>query len=330
MTSDQRILVTGATGKVGRKFIETLFADERFNGFKVRALCHNRTLDPHDRLEVVRGSIEDRRVVDEAISGTTHVLHLATVKETPEAIMDVAIKGMFWLLEACRAEEGFQQFLLVGGDAGVGHFVYPRERPITEDQPHRAYPGCYALSKVLEEVMLEQYYIQYDLNGCCLRAPWIMEKDDFKYQLSFGEDVFGGPRYRDIVGAEKADQYVASNTVPMLLAKDGTPILRNFVHVDDLVSAILLAINNPKARQQLFNVCMDEPVDYGKLAAHLKKTRGISSVGVPSEYHSTWLDNSKAKLLLRWRPEYDLERMTDAAWDYRRSPNDPRKIWYPG
>ena len=25
-----------------------------------------------------------------------------------------------------------------------------------------------------------------------------MEKDDFKYQLSFGEDVFGGPRWRDI------------------------------------------------------------------------------------------------------------------------------------
>lgn len=22
---------------------------------------------------------------------------------------------------------------------------------------------------------------QYSLNGCCLRAPWIMEKDDFKF-----------------------------------------------------------------------------------------------------------------------------------------------------
>ena len=53
--------------------------------------------------------------------------------------------------------------------------------------------------------MLEQYGIQYDLNGCCLRAPWIMEKDDFRYQLSFGEDVFGGPRWRDLVGAEAAD-----------------------------------------------------------------------------------------------------------------------------
>ena len=32
--------------------------------------------------------------------------------------------------------------------------------PVTEEQKWSAYPGCYALSKVLEEVMLEQYYIQ--------------------------------------------------------------------------------------------------------------------------------------------------------------------------
>jgi nucleoside-diphosphate-sugar epimerase len=79
---------------------------------------------------------------------------------------------------------------------------------VTEQQKHTAYPGCYALSKVLEEVMLEQYFIQYDLHGCCLRAPWIMEKDDFKYSLSFGEDVFGGPRWREIVGAARADEYI--------------------------------------------------------------------------------------------------------------------------
>ena len=47
--------------------------------------------------------------------------------------------------------------------------------------------------------MLEQYFVQYDLSGCCLRAPWIMEKDDFKYTLSFGDDVFGGPRWKDLV-----------------------------------------------------------------------------------------------------------------------------------
>ena len=108
--------------------------------------------------------------------------------------MDVTVKGLFWLLEECRATKLFQQFILIGGDAGMGHFFYPHPVPVTETQKHSAYPGCYALSKVLEEVMLEQYDIQYELNVCCLRAPWIMEKDDFKYQLSFGDDVFGGPR----------------------------------------------------------------------------------------------------------------------------------------
>jgi UDP-glucose 4-epimerase len=330
MTETKRILVTGATGKVGQTFIRHLLADPQFESFNVRALCHNRKLEAGNRLEVISGSIEYRQVVDEAMQGVSHVLHLATSKEMPETIMDVAIKGLFWLLEACRASPTFQQFILIGGDAGVGHFFYPHPIPVTETQKHSAYPGCYALSKVLEEVMLEQYYIQYDLNGCCLRAPWIMEKDDFKCQLSFGEDVFGGPRWRDLVGPERAAEYVKTGTIPVMLDPHGQPVKRNYVHVEDLVSAILTTLDHPKARQQIFNICMDEPVDYGELAAYLAESRGLPSVGIPTQFHSTWLDNNKAKFLLGWRPEYDLKKMTDAAWNYRRAEGDPRIIWYPG
>jgi nucleoside-diphosphate-sugar epimerase len=258
------------------------------------------------------------------------VLHLATSKETPESVMDVAVKGIFWLLEACRISPTFQQFLLIGGDNSLGHFVYPHPIPVTETQKHTSYAGCYALSKVLDEVILEQYYIQYGLAGCCLRAPWIMEKDDFRYQLSFGEDVFGGPRWRDLVGAEKADEYFRAKAVPVMLDPQGLPVKRNFVHVEDLIAAILGAIDHPKAHQQTFNICMDEPVDYGELAAYLSKSRGLPSVPVPTRYHSNWLDNAKAKFLLGWRPIYDLKKMTDAAWEYRRSEDDPRIVWYPG
>ena len=207
---------------------------------------------------------------------------------------------------------------------------YPHPVPVTEQQKHSAYPGCYALSKVLEEVMLEQYYVQYNLNGCCLRAPWIMEKDDFKYQLSFGEDVFGGPRWRDLVGPAQADEYIRARTIPVMLDAAGEPMQRNFVHLNDLIDAVLLALDHPKARRQTFNVCMDEPVDYGELARYLAETRGTPSVSIPTPYFSTWLDNSKAKFLLGWRPEYDLKKMTDAAWDYQRAEADPRIIWYPG
>jgi UDP-glucose 4-epimerase len=324
------ILVTGATGKVGRAFINRLLADPTFDSFTVRALCHNRELEPHERIQNVHGSIEHRDIVEKAMDGVTHVVHLATCKETPDQIMDVAVKGLFWILESCRTSSTFQQFILIGGDASVGHFVYPHPIPVTETQKYSAYPGCYALSKVLEEVMLEQYYVQYDLNGCCLRAPWIMEKDDFRYQLSFGEDVFGGPRWRDLVSAQQADEYVRTRTIPIMLDPDGHPVKRNFVHVEDLVSALLLAIDHPKARGQLFNISMDKPVDYGEVSRYLLESQGLPSVEIKTKYHSTWLDNTKAKLLLGWRPEYDMKKMIDSAWNYQRTSDDPRKVWYPG
>jgi UDP-glucose 4-epimerase len=324
------ILVTGATGKVGRAFIERLLADARYGGFRLRALCHKRTLPPHSRVESVRGSIQHRDDVRRALEGATHVVHLATSKETPDDVMDVAVKGMFWLLEECRASSTFRQFLLVGGDAAVGHFYYPHAVPVVESQPHSAYPGCYALSKVLEEVMLEQYQIQYGLNGCCLRAPWIMEKDDFRYTLSFGDDVFGGPRWHELVEEAKAREYAASEAVPVMLDPQGKPVKRNFVHVDDLMEALLLALDAPQARHQRMNVCMDEPVEYGVLGDYLARTRGTPLVPVPTPYHSTWLDNSKAKFLLGWRPRYDMARLVEAAWTYQRSAEEPRVVWYPG
>jgi UDP-glucose 4-epimerase len=330
ITQPALILVTGATGKVGQTFLRRLFSDPTFGDVRVRALCHKRTLPAADRLEVVRGSLADPETAAMAMRGVTHVVHMAHVKETPEEVMDVAVKGLFWLLEECRSSETFRQFILIGGDNAVGHFVYPKPIPVTETQTHTPYAGSYALAKVLEEVMLQQYYIQYDLNGCCLRAPWIMEKDDFKYTLSFGEDVFGGPRWRDLVGAELADRYAAAGTVPVLCDADGEPILRNFVHVEDLVSALLTALDHPKARQQTFNICMDEPVNYRHVAEHLAKTRGLPSVDLRMPVHSTWLDNTKAKFLLGWRPAYDLARLIDEAWEYRRPPDDPRKVWYPG
>lgn len=324
------ILVTGATGKVGQHFIAGLLDDPRFSKVRIRALCHNRVCPETDRIEVMRGSIADRDVVAAALAEVTHVLHLATCKETPDDVMDVTVKGLFWLLEEFRTNATARQFILIGGDAGIGHFHYRHDGPMTEHTRHQAYPGCYALSKVLEEVMLEQFTIQYGINGCCLRAPWIMEKDDFKYSLSFGDDVFGGPVWKTLVPEADAERYARKGTVPLLRDADGRPLKRNFVHVDDLVSAIISAIDNPRAKGELFNICMDRPVDYGEVAAYLARTRGLDSIDIPSRYHSNWMDNSKAKYLLGWQPKYDLEMLIDSAWRYERTRNDPRIVWYPG
>ena len=102
------------------------------------------------------------------------------------------------------------------------------------------------------------------------------------------------------------------------------------VHVEDLISCILKSIDHPKARQQTFNVCMTDPVDYGQLGAYLTETRNMPQVPIKTPYQSTWLDNAKARFLLDWHPEYDLKKLTDAAFDYKRSKEDPRIVWYPG
>ena len=325
-----RILVTGATGKVGQAFIRRILQDPTMSGVEIRALTHNRSLEVGPRLTTVKGSIENRETCREALSGVTHVVHLATCKETPEQVMDVTVKGLFWLLEEFRQSPTAERFLLVGGDAAVGHYFVRHDRPITEDTPHTAYPGCYALSKVLEEVMLQQFGLQYGLDWCCLRAPWIMEKDDFRYSLSFGDEIFGGPDWKTMVSADEAAECRETGAVPLLLDEDGAPVRRNFVHVDDLVEAIVLALRSKSARQRLYNICMDEPVNYAAVADYLARTRGLPAKEIRAPYHSNWMDNTRARADLDWRPAYDLEALIESAWTYQRSAEEPRRVWYPG
>ena len=146
MADVQRILVTGATGKVGQAFIGRLLASAMtFRRVRRPGAVPQPRARAGPAPRGLTGSIDQRAAVDRAVDGVTHVLHLATSKETPETIMDVAIKGLFWLLEACRTSPAFRQFILIGGDAGMGHFFYPHPLPVTETQstaPTRAAMRC--------------------------------------------------------------------------------------------------------------------------------------------------------------------------------------------
>ncbi|MEQ1769977.1 MAG: NAD(P)-dependent oxidoreductase [Devosia sp.] len=325
-----QLLVTGATGKVGQAFLARFLADPRWSGAKVVAICNNRMLPETDRLRVIKGSIADETVIAKAMADTTHVLHMAAVKEDPAHAIDVAVKGMFLLVEAFRRNPAGKQFILIGGDCSVGHCFVRHEGPVTETSPRRGYPGVYAMTKILEEVMLEQAGIQYGVNWTTLRAPWIMEKDDFRFALSFGPDQFGGPDWDGLISSDERRKYHKTNAVPVLIAEDGNPLRRNFVHLDDLVEAMLTAIDHPATRQQLFNIAMTEAVDYAAVGAHLERTRGMPPVRIPTPFISNLLDNAKARLHLGWSPKVDLADLCDRAFAYERAANDPRKVWYPG
>ena len=107
-------LQDGATGKVGQNFIRLISSNKNWGDSRLKVLCLNRKIDENKSINVVNGSIVDHDTVKNAMEGVTHVVHLATCKENQADIMDISIKGFFWLLEESRISSTFRQFILVG------------------------------------------------------------------------------------------------------------------------------------------------------------------------------------------------------------------------
>ena len=137
-----------------------------------------------------------------------------------------------------------------------------------------------------------------------------------------------------IAHLEAAAAHAAAGDVAVLCDAAGVPLKRSFLHVDDLSAAICAALDNPRVRGEGITIAMDEPVDYGSVARALVeggRAKG-AAVKMATAYHSVWLDNAKAKLLLGdgWRPRIDARTLAERAWDFVRAEGDKRIVFYPG
>ena len=179
--------------------------------------------------------------------------------------------------------------------------------------------------------MLEQYGIQYDLNGCCLRAPWIMEKDDFKYSSRSATTCSAGRAGAIWSAPSRPTNTLETGTVPVMLDRGGRAGASATSSTSTIWSTrscwrstIPRRTGRPSTSAWMSRSITASWREY--LAADAR----LPAVEIATPYHSTWLDNTKAKFLLGWRPSYDLARLIDAAFDYQRADDDPRMVWYPG
>src|SRR6476620_13179 len=102
-------LVTGGTGVLGSALVRRLIHD----GHRVRVFDNNsrgradRLADIDGRFEYIQGDIRDLAAVTAAGRGVDAVSHLAFVNGTeffysrPELVLEVAVKGMSNVLDAC-------------------------------------------------------------------------------------------------------------------------------------------------------------------------------------------------------------------------------------
>ncbi len=316
----KNILLTGAGGKVGLAVLPELIKA----GYSVRALEFSDGLSiPRLKgVEIVKGDLRDSSLAKRLIEDMDAVIHLANVKENRELFMDANVKGTFYLLDACKNAGNIKQYIQAGSDARAGIYYYPQPIPVDENHPHSGYPGYYPLSKVLEEVLCEQYRIMWKLPITVLRFSWVHANDDILAHITLKEPNFGVPVWQDWAVTEEQKKYFESGRdgVAMLIHPDGKPGIRQIVGIKDVVQSIMLSVGNKAAIGHAFNVSGPSPFSYDIAAKYVADKLNLPVVPFKiSEYNDFCIDMTKSRSILGLKPSYDIFHIIDDAVEFRKS-----------
>jgi nucleoside-diphosphate-sugar epimerase len=246
-----RYLVTGGTGFIGAALVRRLVRA----GHTVRVLDNNsrgaprRLAEVAKDVEIMEGDIRDFDLVRRAARGMESCLHLVYVNGTqffyshPELVLDVGIRGMLSVLDACRAE-GVRE-LVLASSAEV--YQLPSQVPTAEDvplvvpdvhNPRYSYGG----GKIACELMTLNYG-RTGYERVMIFRPHNVYGPDMGW-----EHVM--PQF--IMRAADAAAKHPRGPVPFPILGDGSQT-RAFVHVEDLASGLLTMLEHG-SHMQIYHI----------------------------------------------------------------------------
>lgn len=164
-----RVLVTGATGYVGKAVVEVLARDHQHQ----LRLFDKAPIEPMpDGAEMVNGDIADFDAVVAVVAGVDAVVNLAIAGaaehyKTPTSPMRVNVQGTANVFEAARRANIRRIVHMSSGAVVTG---YSRDTFIHVELPHK-FSGLYPLTKSLQERIAEQYAVDAGMTVIALR-PW--------------------------------------------------------------------------------------------------------------------------------------------------------------
>jgi len=235
-------LVTGGAGFIGGHLVERLVCDD----WRVRVLDDFSTgREEHlaavaERIELIRGDVRDASTVERAVDGVEVVFHQAALPSVPLSIAEplrthsVNLEGTLRVLEASRR-------------AGVRRVVYAASCAVYGDGPElpkrealAAAPlSPYALQKYASELYCRLYA---DLHG--------LETVALRYFNVYGPRQDPAGDYAAVI--PKFIEACLAGAAPRIFG-DGEQT-RDFVMVDDVVGANLLAADAEHASGSVCNV----------------------------------------------------------------------------
>ena len=211
-------------------------------------------------LRVLRGSVTDPELLRLALRGADVVFHLAARPSVPASVRDPAgtgavnLGGTLAVLEAARGCDVekviFSSSCAVYGDA---------RPPVSEAAPPRPL-SPYAVQKLASEHYCLVYHRLYGLGAVCLR-----------YFNVFGPRQDPGSEYAAVVPRFFRDMLERG---AVTVFGDGRQT-RDFIFVDDVVRATLLAAGRSAAEGRVINVATGRGTSVGRLAEDVAGVLGM-------------------------------------------------------
>ena len=322
------ILITGATGRVGR----ALLAARKEKGDRIRALVlpgdPGRDAVESEGAEVVAGSLTDRDAVLEAVAGTCQIAHLGAVMAWGEGadqrLFEQNIAGTFNLLNAVVEQKvKLDRFFLASSDE-----VYPslkaRYLPIDELHPQNPY-SFYGLTKETNERFVFYYQNAHGIPvtvarfALTARSEEILRPDGWSGRFLFAapmRELFTGLGRPDAARAiDSACRTDPSSTLLLALDEEGVPYQFHMCDLSDLVAGIDLMLDSPSAVGQVFNLSGPAPFSYRTAVLALHEATGMPyiEVRIPGPPIRIAHDISKARSILGYSPKRDILSIIDDA-----------------
>lgn len=302
MGNYRKVLVTGADGFIGSHLVEALLRrgyDVRafvlYNSFNTWGWLDQCADDVRGNFEVFAGDIRDPYGVKEALQGCDAVLHLAALIAipysyySPETYVDTNIKGTLNILQAAR-ELNISKVIHTSTSEvyGTARFV-----PITEEHPLQG-QSPYSATKIGADQLAMSFY------------------------RSFQTPV-GIIRPFNTYGPRQSARAVIPTIITQIAAgqkeiKLGSILpTRDFNYVKDTVSGFINMLESHRSIGEEINIGSNYEISIGDTAKLISEVmnKDIEIVSdelrlrpEKSEVERLWADNTKAKHLLGWVPEY--------------------------
>lgn len=305
MLKGKKILVTGAGGFIGSHLVEALLekganvlAFVKYNSCNNWGMLADLPMESQRSIDVIFGDIRDPFLVRQAVKGCDYVFHLAALIGIPYSYVApndyvmTNVLGTVNILQACRDEQ-ISRLVHTSTSETYGTALYV---PIDEKHPMQG-QSPYSASKIGADKMVESYYNSFELSTVTVR-PF---------------NTFG-PR-------QSSRAFIPTVITQALTLKKinmgSLEPIRDMTFVKDTAEGFIKVGLCDKAVGQVVNLGVGRGETIGTMVKMILRLLGKEKMPieqdparvrpVKSEVMRLISDNTKAREICSWKPQYTLE-----------------------